>query len=224
MENKKLFLEVLRKLNENQLLEDVILIGSWCLYVYRYYFNDDKYIPLKRTVDLDFLLKNPPKIKHKANVEEILKELDFRISYNATNDFSKFVHPDLEVEFLMNQKGSGINDYYNVKELGVKAVQLRYLDFLENNILLVNYEGLILKIPEPSAFTLHKYIVSKRRLKPEKAKKDLETAKEMSDFLLKNDNEREKLKIVYNSVAKKWQKTLLDILKTDHIALYNLLK
>lgn len=224
MENKKLFLEVLKKLNENQLLEDIILIGSWCLHIYKQYFNDDTQIPTKRTVDIDLLVKNPPKIKHKVNVEEILKELDFRISYNATNDFTKFVHPDLEVEFLMNQKGSGINDYYDVKELGVKAVQLRYLDFLEKNIINVLYEGMTIRIPEPSAFTLHKFIVSKRRLKPEKAKKDLETALALSDYLLKNEKEKEKLKIIFNSAVKKWQKTLLEIIKSEHSELYDYLK
>ena len=41
----------------------------------------------------------------------------------------------------------------------------------------------------------------------------------MTNFLLNNSNEKEKLKNIFDCTSKKWQKTLLDILKLDHIPL-----
>ncbi len=223
MERNKLFLQVLYKLNEKELLNDLILIGGWCLSVYKEYFNNSEKVPIKRTLDIDFLIPIPPKLKHKANPVEILKELDFRIQYNRINNFTKFVHPDLEIEFLMNQKGSGINNFYEVKELSVTAVQLRYLSLLENNTIKIKYHDIIIKVPEPSAFTLHKYIVSGRRKKEEKANKDLYTAKEMTDFLLELNKEKEKIKNIFFKLNKSWQKTIIEILKDEHRELYEFL-
>ena len=78
MQKNRLFLEVLKKLNEVNLLDDLILIGGWCLYVYKGYFGNSEHMPIKRTADLDLLIPNPPKLKHTANVVKLLKDLDFR--------------------------------------------------------------------------------------------------------------------------------------------------
>ena len=64
MDKIDLFYNVLKKLTENKVLKDIILIGSWVLHVYKDYFHSDE-IPIKRTLDIDFLIPNPPKIKHK---------------------------------------------------------------------------------------------------------------------------------------------------------------
>jgi hypothetical protein len=220
VQNDKIFLEVLKKLNEVKLLDDLILIGGWCLYVYKEYFNNSEQVPIKRTTDLDLLIPNPPKLKHPANITSLLKELDFRVEHNLTNNFSKFVHPDLEIEFLMNQKGRGDINYYDVKALSVTAVQLRYLGLLESNVMRVKYHGLMLRVPEPAAYTMHKYIVSDRRKNPAKAKKDLETAKEMTALLLNDLKQKRKLKAIFNGLNKSWQKTILDLVKEEHEKLY----
>ena len=125
MQRNKLFLQVLKKLDEKELLNELILIGSWCLTVYKDFFNNSYKIPVKRTLDIDFLIPNPPKLKHSVNIVTLLKDLDFRIKYNRIDNFTKLVHPDLEIEFLMNQKGRGITDIYEVKQLSITAIQLR---------------------------------------------------------------------------------------------------
>jgi hypothetical protein len=224
VKNDKIFLEVLKKLNEAGLLNELILIGGWCLYVYKEYFNDSEQVPIKRTSDLDLLIPNPPKLKHTVNITALLKELDFRVEHNFITNFSKFVHPDLEIEFLMNQKGRGDTNVCEIKSLSVTAVQLRYLSLLESNAIKVDYQGLSICIPEPAAFTLHKYIISDRRKNLAKSKKDLETAKEMTDFLLTIDKQKKKFKSIFKDISAGWRKTLLAILKEEHQELYDFLK
>lgn len=223
MENEKLFHDILKRLYSTGVLEDLILIGGWCLLVYKKYFNNAVMIPIKKTQDVDFLIHNPPKIKHKVDIGKILKEFGFEEVINRMTNFSKFSHTDLDVEFLMNQKGRGDHIYTEVKELGVKAVKLRYLSLAETNTMKVDYEKIKLTVPEPAAYTLHKYIVSYRRLKQEKAKKDMETAKEMTDFLLTSEDQNVKLKNIFFDMPKGWQKTLLNIVEKEHLKLYELL-
>ena len=79
-------------------------------------------------------------------------------------------------------------------------------------------------MPKPSAYTLHKYIISERRKNDVKAVKDFETAKDMSRFLLSLSDQRVKLKEVYSDFAKGWQKTLLGIIEKEDNDLYELLK
>ena len=65
MEEKyKLLFAVLRELFKAEVLDDLILIGSWCQYYYRILFDKAPEIPLIRTADIDFLVPNPPRIKN----------------------------------------------------------------------------------------------------------------------------------------------------------------
>ena len=79
-------------------------------------------IPLKRTLDIDFLIPNPPKIKHKVDVGNILDRLGFDPVHNFINNLTKYSHPELQIKFLMNQKGRGENDIVKVKDLSVTAI------------------------------------------------------------------------------------------------------
>ena len=67
-----LFLNTLSMLGEAGVLEDIVLIGSWCHYFYRVYFSNAQEIPLLRTLDIDFLIPNPPMIHKDVNIPEIL--------------------------------------------------------------------------------------------------------------------------------------------------------
>ncbi len=57
-----LFLATLDALHKSGAFEYIILIGSWCHYFYRVYFNNASEIPVVRTMDIDFLIPNPAKI------------------------------------------------------------------------------------------------------------------------------------------------------------------
>jgi hypothetical protein len=54
-----LCLDVLRRFQDVGILQEVILIGSWCLLFYREYFEGMKYTSAIRTRDIDFLVPLP---------------------------------------------------------------------------------------------------------------------------------------------------------------------
>lgn len=131
----ELFVKVITTLNEADVLQHLVLIGSWCLYVYRNYFNNALEIPLLRTADIDFLIPRPLKIKNNVNVHEILKKLGFDEQFSSITRQIKYVHPQLEVEFLTPELGKGSTKPFEFKRLHLSAQQLRYLTLLQQNTL-----------------------------------------------------------------------------------------
>lgn len=101
---------------------------------------------------------------------------------------------------------------------------MRYLNILQNYVIEIPFKGKIIRVPEPAAFTLHKFILSTRRKNQTKKQKDLYVAKEMSEFLLRIEHERTKLISIYNDFSRGWQKTIKNILIHSSRDLYKLLE
>ncbi len=219
----ELFDRIISKLGETGVLTDIILIGSWCLYIYRDLFKDADTMPAVRTVDLDFLVPNPPKIKHKVDISKILEELDFLEEFSHLSGNSKFVHPDLEVEFIIPEKGRGKDGPHIIKEINVRAQGLRYVDLLQDHTMVVPYENYPVKVPEPSAFVLHKLQLSGRRGKKEKKIKDLETAIGLGEYLVTRKDQVVKMKEIYGKLPGKWKKEVLEIAKEHSESIYKVL-
>lgn len=121
MDNLDLFNRVIDELNRNTQLENIILIGSWTLHIYRYALFHESIIPIIRTNDLDIMLRNPPRIRNKFNMASLFENIGFTIDFDQTTGLMKFHHPDLTVEFLINRKGAGKFDIINIKELSVST-------------------------------------------------------------------------------------------------------
>lgn len=89
MEKKQyeLCLEILRRFHKEDILDDLILIGSWCVYFYTDYFRGTPYIDQTtiRTRDIDFLVDNPAHIKREVDIPQLLKDLGFVTIYNMSN-------------------------------------------------------------------------------------------------------------------------------------------
>ena len=45
----------------------------------------------------------------------------------------------------------------------------------------------------------------------------------MTDFLLRDAEQRKKMKMIFNELNKSWQKTILDLVKEEHEELYEFL-
>ncbi|MEW6008590.1 MAG: GSU2403 family nucleotidyltransferase fold protein, partial [Candidatus Omnitrophota bacterium] len=129
----KLCLEVLRRLNGAGVLEDVILIGSWCIPFYQSYFSGTEYSSTIRTRDIDFLVPHPRSVQVNVNIPDLLKNLGFIIGYRGAKGYIKLEHPDLTVEFLSPERGKGTNKPIPIPKLGVNAVALRFLNLLTEN-------------------------------------------------------------------------------------------
>lgn len=73
-ENETKLVEIMKVLNNEGVLNNVILIGSWCLLFYKYIFED--FSPLVRTTDIDFYVPNVKAIKEKNNLVKSLKVIN----------------------------------------------------------------------------------------------------------------------------------------------------
>jgi hypothetical protein len=206
----ELCLEVLRRFNKTGILKDFILIGSWSAYFYNEYFTGTQYLDRAalKTRDIDFLIDNPAKIKHEVNVPELLRDLGFIIIYKGNKGYIKLEHPDLLLEFLVLEKGRGIDKPFPLPKLGINAVALRFLSFLSANTIKVRVEDFYATLPHPANFALHKLIIFQRRTRVDKAVKDRNIAIEILNSLI-NKGESVVIKQVFDSIPKKWQNRII---------------
>ena len=132
-----LFLDTLNALHKTGALKDIILIGSWCHHFYSIYFNNAPEIPITRTLDIDFLIPNPHRIKKDINIPEILSALGFIPIHSYTTQLTKYAHPDLELEFLTPDLGRGKGSKpYIIPKLHINAQGLRYLNLIQSKLIL----------------------------------------------------------------------------------------
>lgn len=213
MEKKQydLCLEVLRRLNKAGVLKDLIVIGSWCIPFYREYFHGAS-MPAIKTRDIDFLVPNPLKIKHEVDIPALLKDLGFIINFQAHAGYVRLEHPELLIEFLVPEKGRGADKPYQLPKLGVNAVALRFLNFLYDNTIRIEFKDFYVTLPHPANFALHKLIIFQRRANPDKAIKDRNAAIEILKALI-NKGELKSIKHVFKSVPLKWQNKIIKGLK-----------
>ncbi len=216
MENSqyKLFIEVLRRINKAGVLKNIILIGSWCIPLYKEYFLGTKYITSITTRDVDLLVPLPLNIKVKVDIENLLKDLGFILNFNGPQGYIKLEHPDLSLEFLVPERGVGLNKPFKLPQLGLNAQSLRYLNLLTTKIISVKIDGFMVNLPHPAVFALHKIIISKERKNIDKREKDQEAAIRIIRALL-DKGEAEKLKLFFEGFSSKLRKRIIDVLKAS---------
>jgi hypothetical protein len=215
-----LFLSILISLSRVEVLRDIILIGGWCPLVYREYFGNPVEISMQRTADLDILIPNPPLIHKEVDVSLILKALGFDRKVSLIDGYEKYVHPDLEVEFLTPERGRGREKPYAIEKLHINAQGLRYLDLIQSHVMKTSFRGISLNVPEPSAYVLHKFIVSGRRKESFKKEKDIETARQIGEYLLDREDQKKKMRKIYLGMPEKWKKDLMKIVKRTSEKIY----
>jgi len=153
MEEKyKLLSAVLKELQEKGVLDGLVIAGSWCQYYYRILFDNAPEIPLIRTTDIDFLVPNPAKFKNKVDVSDLLNTLGFDSDFDYSTGLVKYVHPDLEIQFLTPALGRVKDSSYEIKQLNINAEGLTYMKMLQDYRFSMTYQDITVWLPEPEAF------------------------------------------------------------------------
>jgi hypothetical protein len=201
----ELFSKVIEALHNRGVLKKLVLIGSWCTTYYRGMFENHDEIPALRTSDIDFMIPSPHGISKKVNVHEILIQLGFDPNFQTMSGLVKYEHPILDIEFLTPELGKGQVQAYEIKPFSINAVGLRFLELLQRDIIEVSHNDIMIKIPSPESFALHKFIICHRRKNDEKAKKDIVTAKAILDLCLNSKKHRKQLITIFSSLPGKWQ-------------------
>ena len=117
----KVFREVRLQFQSQGILQDIMLIGSWCLYFYQIEFKNGGRIPKVRTLDLDFLVPANKRVSKEVDVPEMLKQMGFIPTFNRSTSLIVYDHPDLRIEFLIPELGRGHNHPQTIEKLHIKA-------------------------------------------------------------------------------------------------------
>jgi len=170
----ELLLVLLKLFDELGLWKDgVELIGSWSFLLYQKHLGV-RPLPL-RTQDVDFLLPWPYPARAAVDLSERLAVSGFRAARNPDGSHY-FVHPELKLEFLVPERGRGEMGPRSIKALGLRAVSLRFMDMLLKDAIVIEEDGVSVRVPSPLNFALHKLIIAQRRVTRDKREKDVQQA------------------------------------------------
>jgi len=180
----ELVFEVLGRMQDAGVLEHVVLVGSWVMHFYRAGVAGFGSLGPVRSTDMDLMIPTPPRFVKTVSLVELVKDLGF-IVQRSRSGFMKLIHSEMDMDFLVPERGRGSDEPYRVEGLGITAQPIRYADLLIENAIRVKDGGLAVRVPEPARFGLHKLIISQRRRGMDKAAKDLRQAIEVLSVLSK---------------------------------------
>jgi hypothetical protein len=203
-----LLFKVLKAFEKEGLLENLVLIGSWTHLLYAEHFKNPPDIPATRTLDLDFLVSKPKQVRREVDVPAVLKSLDFMENIDPYDGVIKYLHPELELELLVPMTGREDNKPVPVPKLKTSAQKLRFLDVLEDHVMVVSYKGMNVKVPEPAAYVLQKLLIQDRR-KPDKKAKDMEAIQGITRFLFKSEGGKNSIRKIFVGLQAGWKKSIL---------------
>lgn len=192
--------EILRLFSMNGV--NATLIGSYCLPVYKNRWKMN--LPTMRTQDVDFLIQVPYKGKA-VDVESLIGDLGFSIGFNPDGS-TYFTNGVFKVEFLTPEKGKGADKAIFIKELGIGAVPLRYLQMLLEQQVSLKLEDYSLSIPKPWVFAFHKILITKSRKDEGKREKDLLQAVSVLREVAKRPVESKEARSYLGTLPKPWIK------------------
>ena len=215
VDNEKQLALILKTLDKEGILNNVVLIGSWCLLFYKELFEN--FDPLVRTFDIDFYVPNAKAVKEKGNLIKSLKQLNYDVRRDYLTNKSTFISPDgFELEFLTNLN----RDRFNCVALGDTGIYMESLSYVEiftSNYIEVDYQGIKVKVASPASYVLQKLIINDRR--ESKQEKDIESIKHVLNYIALSKKSVDELRTLYNSLPRKWKNKIDDTCQKNSIIL-----
>ena len=204
MNQKTVFWETIEIFENQGVLEHIMLIGSWAEYVYQESQYLENFRANLRTHDVDWLIRNIRKPRQKIKLIEAMEAKGFVTEIDYINGVHKFHKgSDLEIEFLVREKGQGKSDAYEVESLGIKAIGLRNMEILLDNAVNIPCKGYCITVPSPQAYMLHKMVINMER--KEKQEKDTRAIMDLLFYLEQSEEQMSILQIILKGLTKKQQ-------------------
>lgn len=134
----------------------------------------------------------PPVLNTLRAVEAAFQPIDkpfhegVPIAYRSDKQAGTGRKEAIKIEFLTPMQGPDEDAPGKLPALGTGSQPLRFLDFLiyqERKAVVLHGGGVLVNVPDPARYALHKLIVSQRRNKADKARKDLMQAEALLDVL-----------------------------------------
>ncbi|MGH7885384.1 MAG: GSU2403 family nucleotidyltransferase fold protein, partial [Thermodesulfobacteriota bacterium] len=115
----------------------------------------------------------PFNFKKEINLLREIEDLGFLSNLRGDDGYISFDHPELIIEFLVLDKGRGSSKPFEINKLNINAQSLRYLNIYDGETIDVYFEGLIVRVPTPWSFAIHKLLVSTKRKDIGKSQNDI---------------------------------------------------
>ncbi|MBI2092955.1 MAG: hypothetical protein HYY43_03435 [Deltaproteobacteria bacterium] len=195
-------------MSKSGILDNVLLVESWCAYFYKQYFSKIEYNPVIKTRDIDFLVNVRPTFSKSVDLEELLKPIGFEIEFFGSG-YMKLESEELAIEFLVPEIGRPSEKPMPLPALKLNAQPLRHLDILWRNPIKVAVSGIFIRLPHPVDYLLQKLVIAGRRKKADKSEKDRQSALAVLDAVIDNDELQEFHKAV-KYLSKKELKTVTE--------------
>jgi hypothetical protein len=222
-EQFEIFHKILSKLNESGSLNELILIGSWCLPIYSKIYSGNTEIQMLRTKDIDFLVRNPKNIYKPVNINLALQEIGFEPTFDTTSVLTKYDMNGFDIEFL-SARMRGNEKVIKIPKLSITAQVLDYMEIAVKYAMETEYMGIKLKIPELPAYTLHKAIVQTLRTNEAKKEKDAATVIGLGRLITELPDLQSRTLQIFNEFPKPWQKIIVNMVKVHSPELDGLLR
>ena len=204
--NYQAFWKFIKLLHDNDLLQHVELIGSWCEYLYAQSGTLKGFDANIRTLDIDFLVKNMRRPAKKVSLSAIASQNGYTIDKYVLTRTTKIYTPDLmEIEFLIEQKGAAKEPVLDTN-IGVSAQALHHVSILKTYSMQIDMFGMSITVPTPEAYTVHKIIINGQR--GNKSEKDNRAIENILPFL-----DADKLDEIISNLTKREKKAYDDYMK-----------
>lgn len=204
--NYQAFWKFIKLLHDNDLLQHVELIGSWCEYLYAQSGALKGFDANIRTLDIDFLVKNMRRPTKKVSLTTIASENGYTVDKDILTGTTKIYTPDLmEIEFLIEQKGAAREPVLDTN-IGVSAQALHHVSLLKTYSMQIDMFGMSITVPTPEAYALHKIIINGQR--GNKSEKDTRAIENIMPYL-----DKEKLDEIISKLTKKEKKAFDEYIK-----------
>ena len=197
--NYQSFWKFIKLLHDNDLLQHVELIGSWCEYLYAQSGALKGFDANIRTLDIDFLVKNMRRPTKKVSLSAIASQSGYTIDKDVLTGTTKIYTPDLmEIEFLIEQKGAAKEPVLDTN-IGVSAQALHHVSILKAYSMQIDMFGMSITVPTPEAYAIHKIIINGQR--GNKIEKDLRAIENILPYL-----DAEQMSVIIASLTKREKK------------------
>lgn len=211
-DQQKAFIRVLDLVADADCLPHVILIGSWAEFAYREAGILPGFTPNIRTFDVDFLVRNLRRPVPPASLTSLAKERGFIVQSDSLLGTTKILDTSgLEVEFLINKKGAGLEPTLKTN-VGVTAQALRHMDILSRHSIEAPCLRHTVRIPMPEAYVVHKMVINSQR--SEKAEKDVDAVLGLWPYLSK-----EKFAEIMEDLSKKERARTFEFMEQHGLAI-----
>ena len=203
VENENKLSEIIQAFADAGFINDVILIGSWCLSFYVKVFEG--FVPSVRTTDIDFYVPDS-KRANAADLSERLKSINYDHFQDSMTSKSRFVSPEgFEVEFLAKLNREGLS-CVRLGTSGIFAESLSYVELFGSNYIEVKRNGILVKVASPSAFAIQKILINDRR--GNKAEKDSQAIDYVLSFINASTKSCAEFYELFDKLPRKWRKTI----------------